>query len=76
MDGKEVTLEYCNQLMEKYEAYKETAEQHEFPKLLMIDRLVVPAHKDLNANWDKGHGEIFVRGILNSIFPKLGISAT
>lgn len=70
----EVTLEYCNELMEKYEKFKETAEQHMFPLLLMFDLKLKPAHKDLNTNWNEEHGAIFVRSMKNIVFPKLGVS--
>lgn len=72
---REVNLEYCNELMGKYEAYKETAEQHMFPFIFMMDLKLEPAHKDLNKNWSQEHGEAFVRAMLNSVFPKLGIEA-
>lgn len=68
-----VTLEQCNELMKKYEDYKKTAEQHMFPLLLILDSKLVSAHRDLNKNWSQEHGEIFVRGMKNTVFPKLGI---
>ena len=71
---KEVTLDYCNELMDKYNSYKEIAEQHQFPLLLLMDTMLIPAHKDLNKNYTQEHGETFVRGMKNSMFPKLGIA--
>lgn len=71
---KEVTLEYCNDLMKKYEKFKETAEPHMFPLLLLYDTKLKPAHKDLNAHWDKEHGAIFIRSMENIVFPKLGVT--
>lgn len=70
----EVTLEYCNELMEKYEKYKETAEQHMFPLLFMFDLKLEPAHKDLNAHWNEEHGAVFIRSMKNIVFPKLGVT--
>lgn len=70
----EVTLEYCNKLMEKYNSYKKTAEQHQFLRLFMYDAKLIPAHKDLNTNWNPEHGAIFVRAMKNIVFPRLGIT--
>lgn len=68
-----VTLEQCNELMKKYEEYKKTAEQHMFPLLFILDSKLIPAHRDLNRNWSQEHGEVFVRNMKNTVFPKLGI---
>lgn len=46
------------------EDYKEVAEQHEFPKLLIADMRIVPAWKDLNERPDKEHARIFIRGMI------------
>ena len=73
VNESEVTLEYCNRLMERYNSYKETAEQHQFLRLFMYDAKLIPAHKDLNANWNPEHGAIFVRAMKNIVFPRLGI---
>lgn len=70
---KEITLEYCNELMEKFNKYKETAGQHEFPLLLAFDMLLVPVHRDLNRNYNQEHAKAFVRGMKDSVFPKLNI---
>jgi hypothetical protein len=69
----EVTLEYCNKLMEQYNEYKKVAEQHQFLQLFMWDARLIPAHKDLNKNWNPEHGAIFARSMRNIVFPRLGI---
>ena len=43
------------------EEYKEVAEQHEFPKLLVADMRILPAWKDLKERPDKTHARIFIR---------------
>lgn len=65
--------EKVDKLWEKYESYKDTAEQHEFPLLVMFDSLLVPAYKDLNENWNEQHADSFIRGMLTHVFPTLGI---
>lgn len=45
-----------------------------FPLLLLYDTKLEPAHKDLNAHWDKEHGAIFIRSMENIVFPKLGVT--
>lgn len=74
VNDSKVTLEYCNRLMEKYSDYKKTAEQHQFLRLFMYDAKLIPAHKDLNVNWNPEHGAIFVRAMKNIVFPRLGIT--
>lgn len=74
VNDSKVTLEYCNRLMEKYSNYKKTAEQHQLLRLFMYDAKLIPAHKDLNANWNPEHGAIFVRAMKNIVFPRLGIT--
>lgn len=74
VNDSKVTLEYCNRLMEKYSNYKKTAEQHQFLRLFMYDAKLIPAHKNLNANWNPEHGAIFVRAMKNIVFPRLGIT--
>lgn len=70
-----ITSEYIDQLWQKFEDYKATAEQHEFVRLLMYDSQLLPRYKDLQKNWDTGHAEIFVRVMLQKVFPAFGITA-
>lgn len=69
----EPTLEDCNRLWEKFEKYKETAEQYEFLNLLVMDSKLKPAHEDLNKRWDPEHGKVFARTMKYVVFPRLGI---
>lgn len=69
----EPTLEDCNRLWEKFERYKETAEQYEFLNLLVMDSKLKPAHEDLNKRWDPEHGKVFARTMKYVVFPRLGI---
>jgi hypothetical protein len=68
--NKKERVEY---LYNKYKQYKETAEQHEFPKLVVLDSLLIPAYNDLQKNWNEEHADSFIRGMENSVCPKLGI---
>ena len=65
-------MEEVNKLWAAYEKYKETAEQHEFFRLLMIDSKVIPLYNDLKANYTEEHKDIFVRG-MKKILESLGI---
>lgn len=56
----------------KYTAYKETAEQHMFPQLIIFDRMLEPAYRDLQEKWSDTHAQIFLNG-MNIVFKKLGI---
>ena len=62
------------EVWEKYNTYKKTAEQHEFPLLFLYDMKIEPAYKDLQKNWSDEHAEIFVRAIKNTVFKKLNIA--
>lgn len=57
----------------KWEKYKETAEQHEFPLILMLDMKLMRYYKDLHENWNEEHAKIFLRGLENQVFPHFGI---
>lgn len=59
-------------MWEKYNNYKQTAEQHQFPTIFMYDMILEPRYKDLQENWSDEHAEIFIKG-LNIAFNKLGI---
>ena len=59
-------------LWKKYNEYKETAEQHEFVRLLMFDMKLVPAYNDLHENYTKEHAEIFIK-IMNKVLKSFGI---
>ena len=69
-EEKKKRIEY---LWDLYEEYKKTAEQHEFVKLLHFDLLLVPAHNDLEKNWDESHADTFIHGMEHTVLPQLGI---
>lgn len=54
-------------LWNKFEQYKETAEQHEFLFLLMLDTRLALAYNDLKNNWNEEHADIFIRSMENVI---------
>lgn len=54
-------------LWNKFEQYKETAEQHEFLFLLMLDKRLTLAYNDLKNNWNEDHADIFIRSMENVI---------
>lgn len=60
-------------LWEKYNSYKETAEQHMFQYLIIFDVALTPAYNDLRQNWDEVHADKFINGMRSIVFPKLGI---
>lgn len=69
IDKKEIVEELWN----KYEKFKETAEQVLFPTILQFDQLMIPAHMDLKENWNDEHADLFIKGMETIVFPKLGI---
>lgn len=58
--------------MKKFDEYKETAEQHEFVKLFMLDAKIVPAYNDLQKNYTEEHAEIFIR-VMTKVLESLGV---
>ena len=73
MAAIDVTFEQCKELWDKYEAYKERAEQHEFFKLFLIDRRFIPLYKDLEQNWTPEHGLLFVSALQKVLLDLFGI---
>jgi hypothetical protein len=65
-------MEEVNLYWQLYNAYKATAEQHEFMQLFMYDLKLIPAYQDLQKNYTEEHAEIFKRG-MKIVFDKLGI---
>ena len=59
-------------MWEKYNNFKQIAEQHQFPTIFMYDIILEQTYKDLQENWSDEHAEIFIKG-LNIVFNKLGI---
>lgn len=48
---------------QKWQNYKETAEQHEFVTIFMRDGIIESGYKDLHENWDDEHARIFIRSV-------------
>lgn len=69
MDKKQ----FVEELWNKYEQFKETAEQYQFPLLVLYDSKLMPAYRDLQENWNEEHADIFIRGMQNIVFKNLGI---
>ena len=65
--------EQVNEVWEKYNSFKETAEQHDFVKLLMFDSKLIPAYNDLQNNWDDDHAQKFINVMKNVVFKQFGI---
>lgn len=66
---KEKCIKYWN----LYSKYKETAEQHEFLTLLMLDKYLNPRYKSLINNFNDEKGEKFIKG-MEEIFKNFGIN--
>lgn len=65
-------MEEIKRMWDAYEKYKETAEQHEFIRLFMMDARLVPAYNDLQKNYTEEHAEIFKR-VMQKVLDSLGI---
>ena len=65
-------MEKVEYLMEKYNKYKENAEQHEFVNLFMLDMKIEPAYHDLKRNYTEEHAEIFIK-VMTKVLEKLGV---
>ena len=59
-------------MWEKYNNFKQTAEQYQFPTIFMYDMILEPIYNELQENWSDEHAEIFVK-ILYIVFNNLGI---
>ena len=64
--------EEVEELWRRYNQFKETAEQHDFVKLIMFDAKLIPAYNDLQKNWSDDHAQKFING-MHIVFDKLGI---
>ena len=59
---KMITVKDCEDLREKFEKYCETAEQHQFPLLLMIDIMMQKTMKGIRRSRKPGRSERNVPG--------------
>lgn len=66
-----VTIEQVDEAWGNFLKYTETAEQHEFVGLAMVQTKFEPLYKDLHANWDEHHAEVFMAW-MRKIGEKLG----
>lgn len=66
-------MDEVNKYWNAYEAFKETAEQHDFVRLLMLDSQLIPAYNDLKAHYTEEHAAIFIRG-MKKVLASLGIT--
>ena len=62
----------CIKYWDVFSKYKETAEQHEFPTLLLLDLYLTPRYKLLINNFDEEKGVKFIKG-MEIVFKELGI---
>lgn len=53
-----------NRMWDAYTRYKDTAEQHEFTKLLICDMRLAPFYRDLQVNFAAEHAYLFRAGML------------
>lgn len=58
-----LTIETVEKAWANFDKFKETAEQHDFPRILMIDLRFKPFYDDLHKNWDEHHAEVFMNGM-------------
>ena len=65
-------MEEIKRMWDAYEKYKETAEQHEFVRLFMMDARLVSAYNDLQKNYTEEHAEIFKK-VMKKVLDSLGI---
>ena len=61
------------EVWKKYNDFKETAEQHDFVKLIMFDSKLIPAYNDLQKNWNEDNAQKFINGMKNVVFKQFGI---
>lgn len=66
-----VTIDIVNQAWANFEKCTETAEQHEFVRLAMIQFKMEPLLNDLRKNWHVGHAHTFMKA-MKIISQKLG----
>ena len=62
----------CIKYWNVFSEYKKSAEQHEFPTLLLLDLYITPRYKSLINNFDEEKGVNFIE-VMEVIFEELGI---
>ena len=56
-----VTLEHVENAWGSFKKYTETAEQHEFVGLALVQMKFEPLYNDLHENWDEHHAGVFLK---------------
>ena len=67
-------MDEIDRLWKQYEDFKETAEQYMFPAILVFDKQLVPAYRDLQEHYTAGHAITFKHALLGCM-RYLGIEA-
>ena len=57
------TIEHVDEAWNNFKKYTETAEQHEFVKLAMVQFKFEPYYIDLHENWDEHHAALFMKAM-------------
>ncbi len=68
-----MTIQEIEKLWALWEAFKETAEQHDFVHILIVDMKMSRLYKDLHDNWSEDHAKIFAEAMRLQVFPHFGI---
>jgi hypothetical protein len=58
-----IIKEQVEESMNKWNHFKESAEQHSFIGIMMWDKKLEAAYSDLNTNWDEHHADLFIKMI-------------
>ena len=62
----------CIKYWNIFSEYKKSAEQHEFPTLLLLDLYITPRYKSLINNFNEENGVKYIE-IMEIIFKEFGI---
>lgn len=65
-------MDEVNRLWNAYNKYKETAEQYEFVRLLILDSQLIPRYNDLKEHYTEEHAEVFKR-VMRNVLTSLGV---
>lgn len=60
-----ITIEMVDEVWGNFDKYKETAEQHEFIMIALLDLRLQAMYNDLHTNWSEAHALIFMRLMKN-----------
>ena len=56
-----ITIELVDKAWANFDKFKETAEQHDFFSLFMLDVKLARMYNNLHVNWDENHALIFMQ---------------